>query len=284
MAVVEIRRLTAEDVATAVEISTSAGWNQTAADWSALIALNPETSFGIDCEGRLVSTATLVCYGDRLAWVGMVLTRAEFRRQGFARLLLERVLGEAEARGVRTVKLDATEQGAPLYAALGFIAEQPVERWVMPKWVVPGRDDASPRAASARALAPGARVPDALAVELDTLAFGTDRETVLLRLGQSSQTLTAHDGYAMRRDGQRAAYLGPCVARTPQAAKRLIHAALRHTEGPCVWDLLPENANAVRLARKLGFTPERRLVRMFRGEPLRAKEGWIYALAGFELG
>ncbi len=275
MAVVEIRRLTAEDAATAVEISTAAGWNQTAADWSTLIALNPETSFGIDCEGRLVSTATLVCYGDRLAWLGMVLTRAEFRRQGFARLLLERVLGEAEARGIRTVKLDATEQGAPLYAALGFIAEQPVERWVKP-----GRDDASPRAARAM----GALVPDALAVELDTLAFGTDRETVLLRLGQSSQTLTAQDGYAMRRDGQRAAYLGPCVARTPQAAKRLIHAALRHNEGPCVWDLLPENANAVRLARKLGFTPERRLVRMFRGEPLRAKEGWIYALAGFELG
>lgn len=275
MAVVEIRRLTAEDVATAVEISTAAGWNQTAADWSALIALNPETSFGIDCEGRLASTATLVCYGDRLAWIGMVLTRAEFRRQGFARLLLERVLREAEARGIRTLKLDATEQGAPLYAALGFIAEQPVERWVMP-----GRDDASPRAARAM----GALVPDALAVELDTLAFGTERETVLLRLGQSSQTLTAQDGYAMRREGQRAAYLGPCVARTPQAAKRLIQAALRHNEGPCFWDLLPENANAVRLARKLGFTLERRLVRMFRGEPLRAKEGWIYALAGFELG
>lgn len=263
----EIRRLTADDVATAVEISTAAGWNQTASDWSTIIALNPETCFGIDCEGRLVSTATLVCYGNRLAWVGMVLTRPEFRRQGFARMLLERAIQAADARGIRTVKLDATEQGQPLYEALGFIAEQAVERWAGP-----GVEDG--RWATVGAL-PG---------ELDTQAFGASREALLLRLATSAQPLTAPDGYVMRRKGQLAAYLGPCVARTPQTAEQLIRAALRHHTGPWFWDILPENSNAVLLVRKLGFTVDRKLVRMFRGEPLRGKEGWIYALTGFELG
>lgn len=265
--IVEIRRLTADDEAAALEISTADGWNQTAGDWAAMIALNPETCFGIDCDGELVSTATLTCYGDRLAWIGMLLTRPEFRRRGFARQLLERALHEADARGIRTVKLDATEQGEPLYETLGFIAEQPVERWTGTgvadgQWATVG---VPPR-------------------ELDFRAFGADREALLLRLGRSSQTLTTVDGYAMRREGQKTAFLGPCVARTPAAAEQLIRAALRHDEGHWFWDILRENADAVRLARKLGFTVHRTLVRMFRGEPLRGKEEWIYALAGFELG
>lgn len=125
----EIRELTPADIPEAMELSTVAGWNQTAADWSALLENSPEGCLGIECDGRLVATTTLVCYDTRLAWVGMVLTHPQYRRRGFASALVERAIGIAEERAIATVKLDATESGRPLYAALGFRDEQPVERW-----------------------------------------------------------------------------------------------------------------------------------------------------------
>ena len=59
----------------------------------------------------------------------MVLTRPENRRQGLARLLMEDAIATAEREGIRTLKLDATEQGRPLYEDLGFVVEGAVERW-----------------------------------------------------------------------------------------------------------------------------------------------------------
>jgi hypothetical protein len=50
------------------------------------------------------------------------------------------------------------------------------------------------------------------------------------------------------------------------------------------WDLFPRNQHAVALARDLGFSPKRHLVRMARGKDLRENENAIYAIAGFELG
>lgn len=113
----------------ALELSAGAGWNQTEADWLALMNDSPDGCFGIVCDGRLVATTTLVCYEKRLAWVGMVLTHPDYRRRGFARLLVERAIELAREREVGTIKLDATDQGRPLYLSLGFRDEQPVERW-----------------------------------------------------------------------------------------------------------------------------------------------------------
>jgi len=46
----------------------------------------------------------------------------------------------------------------------------------------------------------------------------------------------------------------------------------------------PKNREASAIARDLGFSPHRHLVRMARGKDLRGKEDAIYATAGFELG
>jgi hypothetical protein len=88
----------------------------------------------------------------------------------------------------------------------------------------------------------------------------------------------------MHRDGLRASYLGPCIARTQAGAARLIASVLAYDEGPWLWDLLPGNSAAVALATGFGFRLERSLVRMFRGTPLRGDESMLYAIAGFEFG
>src|ERR1700686_5077863 len=96
-------------------LSTGAGWNQTPNDWMALLMNSPEGCLGIACDGRVVGTTTLACYETRLAWIGMVLTHPDYQRRGFARMLVSRAVELAHEREVRTVKLDATPQGRPLY-------------------------------------------------------------------------------------------------------------------------------------------------------------------------
>jgi GNAT superfamily N-acetyltransferase len=240
--VTAIRLLTADDIPLALELSAAAGWNQTSYDWRKLIELGPESCFALECGGQLVATTTLVCYGRRLAWLGMVLTRAGFQRRGFARTLVGKALEFADSRGIGTVKLDATAQGQPLYDSLGFVPEQEVQRW----------------------------------------SGNVDRDALLL----TNPAPPAADGeeYAMRRDGLRASYLGPCVARSQESARRLIAFTLATREGAWLWDLLPANRGAVSLAEGFGFRLERQLVRMSRGAPLREDESMIYAISGFEFG
>ena len=127
-----LRRLAASDLPAALDLSEQAGWNQTADDWRTLIDLAPKGCLAIEVDGELAATTTLLCYGRRLAWIGMVLTKKSYRGQGFARRLLTQALSLADQTAIETVKLDATDQGQPLYEKMGFRSEQAVERWTRP--------------------------------------------------------------------------------------------------------------------------------------------------------
>jgi GNAT superfamily N-acetyltransferase len=264
--------LTVADVPAAFELSREAGWNQTLEDWRMLIELDPEGCFAIECDGRLAATTTLLCYGHRLAWLGMVLTSAEYRRRGFARSLVKRALELADARGIETVKLDATEQGQPLYESLGFKAERPIERWSTKTRALPRANNDYPASAAS------------IELLLDRDAFPVDRSEVLRSLLRHGKAFVSPQGYLLQRPGHLATYLGPCVSASSEAAEQLIECCLAEREGPWFWDLFPGNSKAVAIAAERGFQPQRTLVRMYRGRELREPEQKIYAIAGFELG
>jgi GNAT superfamily N-acetyltransferase len=265
------RLLAVADVPQAMLLKEAAGWNQTEQDWLRALELEPEGCFAIDRHGRLAATATSICYGPELAWIGMVLTLPEFRGQGLARSLMERALQFLDGRGARCIKLDATSMGSPLYRKLGFVDECPIERWRR-----------APAPSSARELS--SYEPDAAR---DFEAFGADRSRLLSRLATGEAASIPGRGYSMGRPGANAAYFGPCVAADAKTAERLLEWFLaRHPGEPVYWDLLPENREAVQLARSFGFERTRELVRMARGEPgaLRAGARQTYAIAGFEFG
>src|SRR6266566_9583484 len=101
----KLRLLQTADLASAIELSRLAGWNQTIEDWQTVLRLDPDGCFAIEVDDRIAATTTLLCYGTRLAWIGMVLTRPEYRRMGFARTLLATALQRADNMGVETLKL-----------------------------------------------------------------------------------------------------------------------------------------------------------------------------------
>jgi GNAT superfamily N-acetyltransferase len=266
-----LRTLRADDVPAAAQLSAEAAWNQTDDDWRLLLELCPEGCLGIEMEGRLVATTTLFCYGRRLAWVGMVLTNPAYRRRGLARKLLTCCLEQADRMGIETTKLDATDQGRPLYEKFGFQTEQEVQRWSRPG------EGTMPHATGDGAIADAWRAADAL-------AFGADRSMLLSRLAQRNPPVSLSESYLFSRAGRATAYLGPCVSENPGTARRLIEECVRGAKCGWSWDLFPRNREAVMAARDLGFSPQRHLVRMARGKELRHQEHAIYAIAGFELG
>ncbi len=270
-----VRLLTRADVPSAMRLKEAAGWNQTERDWVKLLEVAPESCFGIDKPGsrtsELAATASAICYGAGLAWIGMVLTDPAYRGRGLARQLMEHTLAWLDERGIPLVKLDATDMGRPLYEKLGFVGECAVERW--------GRDAAAGRLAVQPELRPG------YDRALDLEAFGADRSAVVLRM--AVECAGVDGGFAMGRPGSRAPYFGPCVARTPRAARCLLEWFLaRHPAETVYWDLLPDNKEAVRLAEEHGFRRLRSLVRMTRpaGAPFVHNDSSVYAIAGFEYG
>lgn len=241
----EMRTLSLQDIPAALELSTAAGWNQTMLDWEAVLSNSPDTCLCIECDGRPVATTTLVCYEKRLAWLGMVLTHSDYRRRGFARMLVAQAIEMAHDREIRTIKLDATDQGRPLYQSLGFTDEQPVERW--------GFDEESIQ------------------------SWDKGR--------RSMPAVVEPHGYLLHRTGSRAHYLGPCFADDPDTAERLFRRAMLDIGAQhYFWDILPANTEAVSLATRLNFAPVRRLTRMVHGPNPPTDESRIYAIAGFEWG
>ena len=267
----KLRRLHVEDIPAASRLSAQAGWNQTEEDWRTLLELSPEGCVAIEVDGDLAATTTLLCYGHRLGWIGMVLTRPDYQRRGFARRLLSHALDQSDKMGIATVKLDATEQGQPLYAGLGFRREQEIERWSRPgEKAVKLETNRTPGETPWR--------------DFDSQVFGADRSQLLARLAQLKAPKSISQSYLFSRPGRVTAYVGPCISENPSTARHLIEECVRDPRCGWSWDLFPQNRNAVALARDLGFSPQRHLVRMARGKDLCEKENAVYAIAGFELG
>jgi ribosomal protein S18 acetylase RimI-like enzyme len=267
-----LRLLRPGDLDGAVELSRLAGWNQTIDDWQMLLRLDPQGCFGIELDDRIVATTTLLCYGDQLAWIGMVLTKPDYRRRGFAQRLMQTALARAASLRTKSIGLDATPEGQPLYEKLGFETEQVVERWF--------RDGRQATAAVEPVLSLSRP-----SLEMDREAFGADRTVLLQELACRNPPNGTDEAYGFSREGARCRYLGPCVALEQRAARLVIEQILLESpETGWYWDLLTANIKAVELAEELGFVAQRRLGRMVIGNRLAKNDQLVYAIAGFELG
>jgi GNAT superfamily N-acetyltransferase len=265
-----LRSLRPADVPAAFELSAHAGWNQTEDDWRMLLALAADGCMAIEIDGVLAATTTLLCYGRQLAWIGMVLTKGEFQRRGLAKRLFTEALARADNMGIATVKLDATDQGQPLYEKFGFRGERVIERWSRP-----GSDANLPTShPSSQGSWNGARFD----------VFEADRSALLDHLAGRRAPLVIDRSYLFSRPGRFSEYLGPCISGDPRLARDLINRCIENTFCTWAWDFFPSNRDASLIASDLGFTPNRRLLRMSRGKVLRQSDNGVYAIAGFELG
>lgn len=94
-------------------------------------------TFGVVLEDRVLAIATsLVMDGiGGIFWVG---TRPEWQRRGLGRAVTAAAIASGAARGARFTLLQATPQGAPVYAAMGFRRDGELQLMASPS---PGTTD-----------------------------------------------------------------------------------------------------------------------------------------------
>jgi predicted N-acetyltransferase YhbS len=256
-----LRLMTSADVSAGTRLKDIAGWNQTPADWERFLQASPDGCFVAETEGRVVGTAATIVYEGRFAWIGMVLVDPEWRGQGIGTRLLGKTIEHLEARGVPTMKLDATPEGKPIYEKLGFLSEYQIERWKLN------------RPASQRSAQAGTHPGLEEVLQVDREVFGADRSDLLRSLASAAPDLTLVQkqrdevaGYAFGRQGSRADHLGPWMARNESSACQLLEEFLcRSTRETIFVDGTKPNPWSLPLLRAHGFEFSRPLTRMYRG-------------------
>jgi hypothetical protein len=213
----------------------------------------------------------------------MVLVDTDYRHRGVATQLMQATLDNLRARGVKTIKLDATSAGRPVYAALGFVAETRIERWA---------GTARPAGEMQSQVWTQEARPKVLA--LDQRAFGAERSPLLDSLIAESLvpplTISGPDselqGYALAREGTVSCYVGPIVATDQSAAASLLDGMLAQLDGRDVLtDLNTTFEAGAQIVGARGFVKQRDFTRMgFGMENSAGTSPLVFAIAGPEVG
>ena len=272
--------MTVEDVPLGMRLKEQAGWNQTEADWRRCLDLQPDGCFVAQRGGTPLGTTTTSIFGT-LAWVAMVLVDTAVRRQGIGQALLDHALAFLDARGVRSVRLDATPLGRPLYEKRGFVEEYPLHRYEGMAPVTPEQG----RVQVART----EHLEDVRM--LDRAVTGTDRGTLLRRLfaERPEEWRVVLDGakvagFAAARAGSRAWHIGPCAATNEVGTLLLADAWGRHAGQRVFVDVPADHAAAIAAADRAGLVVQRPLFRMCRGPRPPECRGYLWASFGPENG
>ena len=107
------------------------------------------TGWALVADGQAVATAYTHRNGTDCG-VYAVGTLEPWRRRGLARALVEHVLADAFAAGMRTATLQSTPMGQPLYESLGFRAVGRYEEWLYSPGQPTGSSSAAPKDTSKR--------------------------------------------------------------------------------------------------------------------------------------
>jgi GNAT superfamily N-acetyltransferase len=270
--------MTVQDIGLGMRLKQQAGWNQTEADWRRALELEPDGCFVAELDGDAIGTTTTCIFGP-VAWIAMVLVDEKVRGRGVGTALMRHALAFLDGRGVRSVRLDATPLGRPIYEKLGFVPQFELARYEGvpshggPLWVRPA----------------GGNDLDKL-LRLDREVTGTDRRKLLLCLFAecfADLRVTMIDtrgfGFVTARPGANAIHIGPCIAQG--VGRYLLGGAWQRYAGQRVFiDIPVANLPAVQLVAAQGLVEQRRLLRMCRGEIIQERIEELWASFGPEKG
>jgi GNAT superfamily N-acetyltransferase len=276
-----IRDMTVADIPFGMRLKQQAGWNQVQADWRRLLDLQPDGCFVAELDDIPAGTVTTCQFGP-VAWVAMMLVDESFRGRGIGRSLMRRALDDLDSKGARTIRLDATPLGRPLYESLDFAAEATFARYL----------GVLPPAQRSPGL-PVTPIPEVLegVVELDRRVSGTDRRRLLLRLIEErpdSLRVAVESreigGFLLARPGSLATRIGPCIASEQSAQLLLADAHRSYATETITMDIPVSNTAATALAASWGLRMTGLLTRMTRGVPVHEDLQRLWASAGPEKG
>lgn len=276
---IHFSELNAGLIPSAHRLSTQAGWNQTSDDWERLVRVSPGgVKVWLD-DGEVRASYSVIGYGNRVAWIGMILVDEAYRGRGLGKMAFELALKDARAQGFAVLGLDATHMGEPIYSKFGFETTVPIVRWhgeLQGRSVTP-KEEALLKGWSESLL------------EFDLLHAGENRSLLLRDLAATATILRLEErgemvAYAAVRPGRTALQIGPVVANSYENSASIFeHLAIEFSGQPVLCDLLRPEAAGVLAAH--GLQPSRSLKRMTIPKQMDCLCGkGIWVGAGFEWG
>lgn len=213
---VTFRAMKDEDIERAVEMSRALSWPHREEDWALFLQLGE--GIVVQEDEHVIGTIIGFPYGEDAATVGMVIVDNAHQGKGYGRKLMQAMLDRFDGR---SVTLQATIEGAPLYEKLGFVDCGTIHQH---QGTIPLAPLAQLRAGERiRPLGSSEQTPG----ELCSKATGMDRRAAMRTLtAQNSTVVLTHDdipvGFALLRRFGRGWSVAPVVAPDLDGAKALI--------------------------------------------------------------
>ena len=272
--------MTIDDVQLGLKLTRQVGLNQTESDWQRFLKMETDGCFVAELAGHSVGTTT-TCVFDSTAWIAMLIVDVDYRDKGIGTELLKYSLNYLESRKVKTVRLDATSAGQPIYEKLGFTPEYQLARF----------EGIAPSGKRGALVSKAAPAIYASIIEFDTRMNRTNRGKMLSRLFEDFPE-DIHiirdgdkiEGFILMRPGANAIQIGPCIA-TLDAGSVLLSDALSRCATESVFiDIPVDNADAMKIAELSGLRIQRYFMRMCRGESVKDNIQALWAGSGPEKG
>jgi GNAT superfamily N-acetyltransferase len=260
---IAIREMHFDDIDKCMLLSDAEHWNQTETDWKRLIFGSQNNCLVAEIENHIVGTATAMNYSNSVAWIGMVLVDKNYRGRGIANALLLALLNLLKS--CKTVKLDATPAGQPVYEKIGFIYEYTIHRMVKSS-VLSHRTEEN-------MIRPEAIQPSDIneITSLDYSVFGAERNYLIASLyneGSDKAFCIRQDGritsFLLGRKGRNYFQIGPVAAPGITEAKILILNVLEELSGEqIVVDVPDDKVELIQWLKDAGFILQRQFSRMY---------------------
>jgi len=267
-----------------MKLSDAEGWNQTEKDWKLLIEGCENICLLAENGKQIIGTTTAINYSNQIAWIGMLLVAAEYRRQGVSKSLLTNILKKLE--GCKSIKLDATPEGQQVYKQYDFKNEFLIARMVNASMKeLPPDGDVYPEPIKLKDL-------EAI-IALDEVVFGANRtqviESLIKEYPEKAWLLRQNNsivGAALGRKGNKYHQLGPVIGSNIHEVRILVKKALNDLTGqPVVMDILCDKEDLITWLNTLGFVRQRHFVRMYQTQnPFPGNIKKQYAICGPEFG
>ena len=252
-------------------------------DWRLMIG--PAEAWGRFTQaGELVATTLLLPYGERIAWLAMVLVTERYRHQGIGSAMLSHALQRCDELGL-SAGLDATPDGRRVYRPHGFEDAFELHRMqcARPRLRVVEVEHVSIRELGA--------IDSKRVVELDAEVFGAPRPEMVRYLHEAEPNcaLVAKSagrlmGFVLARPGRHGLHLGPVSAKRAEIAQALVSRALDGAKGPISIDVPDDQARFQAWLGSIGFLAVRPFTRMLRGTANLGDPSRAFAVTGPEFG
>ncbi|MET3891325.1 GNAT superfamily N-acetyltransferase [Bosea sp. OAE506] len=255
-----LRDIAPADAASCAGLARAVGWPHRAEDWEMAIGLGHGVVATLGEE--VVATALWWPYGAYHATLGMIIVSPEHQGAGLGRRLMQALLSQTEGR---SLLLNATVAGQPLYEKLGFVLCGAIRQYQGQAGAIAG-----PVLAEGTTLRPATLADLPVLDKLDEAATGLPRGpllravlsegegTVLMRGGEAA-------GFSMMRRFGRGLVIGPVVAADLADAQALLAHGLQARQGQFVRVDIEDGSPLVDLLTGAGLKPVDRVNSMVRG-------------------